>query len=211
MARFEEISRCAGEVQDALISLLSEKRVSVPELHLDVPARKGFSLIATANTRDKGVNDMSSALKRRFNIVVLPAPASLEAEMHIVQSRVAQLTAHLDLNAALPAEDIVRKVCTIFRELRAGRTLDGSQKLKPTSGVLSTAEAISLLAGSMSLAGSFGNGTVGDIDLAAALQGAVITEDDKDTLAWKEYLENVMKKRGEGWLGLYSACRELLP
>ena len=211
VARFEEISRCAGEVQDALISLLSEKRVSVPELHLDVPARKGFSLIATANTRDKGVNDMSSALKRRFNIVVLPAPASLEAEMRIVQSRVAQLTSHLDLNAALPAEDIVRKVCTIFRELRAGRTLDGSQKLKPTSGVLSTAEAISLLAGSMSLAGSFGNGTVGDIDLAAALQGAVIKEDDKDTLAWKEYLENVMKKRGEGWLGLYSACRELLP
>ena len=91
---------------------------------------------------------MSSALKRRFNIVVLPAPASLEAEMRIVQSRVAQLTSHLDLNAALPAEDIVRKVCTTFRELRAGRTLDGSQKLKPTSGVLSTAEAISLLAGS---------------------------------------------------------------
>ena len=211
VARFEEISRCASEVQDALISLLSEKRVSVPELHLDVPARKGFSLIATANTRDKGVNDMSSALKRRFNIVVLPAPASLEAEMRIVQSRVAQLTSHLDLNAALPAEDIVRKVCTIFRELRAGRTLDGSQKIKPTSGVLSTAEAISLLAGSMSLAGSFGDGTVGDVDLAAALQGAVIKEDDKDTLAWKEYLENIMKKRGEDWFGLYVACRELLP
>lgn len=211
VARFEEISRCASEVQDALISLLSEKRVNVPELHLDVPARKGFSLIATANTRDKGVNDMSSALKRRFNIVMLPAPASLEAEMRIVQSRVAQLTSHLDLNAALPAEDIVRKVCTIFRELRAGRTLDGSQKLKPTSGVLSTAEAISLLAGSMSLAGSFGNGTVSDIDLAAALQGAVIKEEDKDILAWKEYLENIMKKRGKDWLGLYAACRDLLP
>lgn len=74
IARVEEISRCASEVQDALISILSEKRISVPELGLEVPARKGFSLIATANTRDKGVNDMSAALKRRFNIVVLPTP-----------------------------------------------------------------------------------------------------------------------------------------
>lgn len=211
VVRFEEISRCAGEVQDALISLLSEKRVSVPELHRDVPARKGFSLIATANTRDRGVNEMSAALKRRFNIVVLPPPASLEAEMYIVQRRVAQLAATLELHAALPAEDIVRKVCTIFRELRAGRTLDGSLKLKPASGVLSTAEAISLLAGSMSLAGSFGDGTVDDKDLAAALLGAVVKDEEKDGLAWKEYLENIMKKRGESWAGLYDACRELLP
>ena len=81
IARVEEISRCASEVQDALISLLSEKRLSVPELNLEIPAKKGFSIIATANTRDKGVNEMSAALKRRFNIVVLPSPNSLEAEI----------------------------------------------------------------------------------------------------------------------------------
>ena len=74
LARFEEITRCAAEVQDALISLLSEKRLSVPELATEVPAAKGFSIIATANTRDRGVNDMSAALKRRFNMIVLPTP-----------------------------------------------------------------------------------------------------------------------------------------
>ena len=84
IARVEEISRCASEVQDALISLLSEKRLSVPELNIEIPAKKGFSVIATANTRDKGVNEMSAALKRRFNIVVLPSPSSLEAEIDIV-------------------------------------------------------------------------------------------------------------------------------
>ena len=71
IARFEEISRCASEVQDALISILSEKRISIPELALELPAQKGFSVIATANARDKGVNEMSAALKRRFNIVIL--------------------------------------------------------------------------------------------------------------------------------------------
>ncbi len=209
IARVEEISRCASEVQDALISILSEKRISVPELGIEVPARKGFSVIATANTRDKGVNEMSAALKRRFNIVVLPAPESLEAEMEIVKTRIVQLSESLDLNAKLPQEEVVKKVCTIFRELRAGGTLDGKQKLKTTTGVLSTAEAISLLAGSMALAGSFGSGEITDYDLAAGLQGAVVKEDDKDGRVWEEYLENIMKKRGSQWLSLYKECKEL--
>lgn len=209
IARVEEISRCASEVQDALISILSEKRISVPELGIETPAQKGFSIIATANTRDKGVNEMSAALKRRFNIVVLPAPSDLESEMEIVRTRVEQLSGNLDLNAKLPTDQVVERVCTIFRELRQGATLDGKQKLKPTSGVLSTAEAISLLANSMALAGSFGNGVISDGDLAAALQGAVVKDEDKDGLAWKEYLENIMKKRGSRWAGLYQECKEL--
>src|SRR5580765_945741 len=118
LARFEEITRCAAEVQDALISLLSEKRVSVPELATEVPANKGFSIIATANTRDRGVNDMSAALKRRFNMVVLPTPATLETEVDIVRKRVKELGANLELKAAPPAEDAVEQVVTIFRELR---------------------------------------------------------------------------------------------
>ncbi|MBO5030609.1 MAG: AAA family ATPase [Lachnospiraceae bacterium] len=209
IARVEEISRCASEVQDALISILSEKRISVPELSAEVAAKKGFSVIATANTRDKGVNEMSAALKRRFNIVVLPAPANLDSEMEIVKTRVTQLSENLDLNAKQPADDVIEKVCTIFRELRSGETLDRKQKVKGTSGVLSTAEAISLLCNSMALAGSFGNGSITNEDLAAALQGAVIKDEDKDSVAWKEYLENVMKKRGSEWLGLYKACKEL--
>ncbi len=209
IARIEEISRCASEVQDALISILSEKRLSVPELGSEVPAQKGFSVIATANTRDKGVNEMSAALKRRFNIVVLPTPSDMETEMDIVRTRVAQLSGGLDLNARQPDMDTVEQVVTIFRELRGGATLDGKQKVKSTSGVLSTAEAISLLCNSMALAGSFGSGKISAGDLAAALQGAVVKDEDKDKISWKEYLENVMKKRGSAWLPLYRACREL--
>lgn len=209
LARLEEISRCASEVQDALISILSEKRISVPELGFEVSAQRGFSVIATANTRDKGVNDMSAALKRRFNIVVLPTPSDMETEIEIVRTRVSQMSSGLELNAQLPDGDTIEKVVTIFRELRAGATLDGKQKLKTTSGVLSTAEAISLLANSMALAGSFGSGVISENDLAAALQGAVVKDEDKDKISWTEYLENVMKKRGSAWLPLYKACREL--
>lgn len=209
VARFEEISRCASEVQDALISILSEKTIAIPELGREIPAQRGFSIIATANTRDRGVNDMSSALKRRFNIIVLPAPANLDTEVSIVSKRVAEISGNYRLKAQMPNKNGIEKIVTIFRELRQGQTLDEKQKLKSPSGVISTAEAISLITNSMALAGSFGNGNVSDDDLAAGLQGAIVKDEDKDKLAWKEYLENVMKKRGADWRGLYNTCSEM--
>lgn len=209
VARFEEISRCASEVQDALISIMSEKTIAIPELGRELPAQRGFSIIATANTRDRGVNDMSSALKRRFNIIVLPAPANLDTEVSIVTKRVAEISGSYRLKAKLPSNDAVEKIVTIFRELRNGLTLDEKQKLKSPSGVISTAEAISLITNSMALAGSFGNGSITDEDLAAGLQGAVVKDEDKDKIVWTEYLENVMKKRGASWRGLYNSCSEI--
>ncbi|MCC9607956.1 AAA family ATPase [Blastopirellula sp. JC732] len=208
LARFEEISRCASEVQDAMISLLSEKRVSIPELATEVPAQKGFSVIATANTRDRGVNDMSAALKRRFNIIVLPTPSTIETEIEIVGKRVAELASNLSLKSDLPSEDAIEQVVTIFRELRTGQTLDGKNKLKSPSGVLSTAEAISVLANSMALSASFGSGSVSAEDVAAGLQGAVVKDEEKDKVAWQEYLTNVLKKRGSAWRPLFNACSE---
>ncbi len=209
IARFEEISRCASEVQDALISIMSEKTVSIPELSREQSAQRGFSIIATANTRDRGVNDMSSALKRRFNTIVLPAPANLETEVNIVTKRVAEIASNYRLKAALPSAEVVEKIVTVFRELRQGMTLDEKQKLKSPGGVISTAEAISLITNSMALAGSFGNGKIADVDLAAGLQGAVVKDEEKDKTVWKEYLENVMKKRGADWRGLYNSCSEI--
>lgn len=209
VARFEEISRCASEVQDALISIMSEKTIAIPELAQEVQAQRGFSIIATANTRDRGVNDMSSALKRRFNIVVLPAPSNLETEVSIVAKRVAEISNNYQLKARVPANEVIEKIVTVFRELRQGQTLDEKQKLKSPSGVISTAEAISLITNSMALAASFGNGNVTDDDLAAGLQGAVVKDEEKDKIAWKEYLENVMKKRGADWRGLYNTCKDL--
>lgn len=208
IARFEEITRCASEVQDAMISMLSEKRVSVPELQMEVPAAKGFSVIATANTRDRGVNDMSAALKRRFNLIVLPSPKELETEIDIVTRRVDELASNLDLQADVPTEEAVEQVVTIFRELRTGQTLDGKAKVKSPSGVLSTAEAISLLANSMALAGNFGTGEITADDVAAGLVGAIVKDEEKDHVVWQEYLKNVMKKRGAAWRPLYSACVE---
>ena len=144
IVRFEELTRMGSDVQDTLITVLSEKILPIPELNSAINARRGFNLIATANNRDKGVNELSSALKRRFNVVVLPLPSDLEEEAQIVVKRVAEIGSSLELPKIEPADKEIARIVAIFRELRDGQTLDGKLKLKTPSGSLSTAEAIAV-------------------------------------------------------------------
>ncbi len=208
LVRVEEITRMPSEVQDALVTVLSEKVLPVPELDTEVAAISGFNLIATANNRDRGINEMSSALRRRFNTVVLPLPATAEEEMSIVARRVNELGAALELPAVPSASEEIGRVVTIFRELRDGRTTDGRTSLKVPTGTLSTAEAISVITNGLALAAHFGDGHLGAADLAAGIVGAVVRDPAHDEVAWREYLEGVVRDR-DGWGDFYTACRDL--
>ncbi|MCY1213906.1 putative protein YehL [compost metagenome] len=209
IARVEELTRIPADVQDSLITVLSEKTLPVPELGTEVQATRGFSVIATANNRDKGVNELSSALKRRFNTVVLPVPSSEAEEVQIVVKRVSELGRALALPAEPPALQEVRRVVQIFRELRNGQTEDGKTRIKSPTSTLSTAEAISVINSGMALAGHFGDGVLRSADVASGLIGAVIKDPVQDQVVWKEYLETVVKERAD-WKDLYRACREQL-
>ncbi|HET6313405.1 MAG TPA: AAA family ATPase [Chloroflexia bacterium] len=207
IARVEELTRIPSDVQDALITILSEKTLPIPELEGEAQAVKGFNVIATANNRDRGVNELSSALKRRFNTVVLPVPETLEEEVQIVRQRVESLGRALELPVEPPALEEVRRVVTVFRELRDGVTLDKKTKLKQPSGTLSTAEAISVVNSGLALAGHFGDGRLHAADMASGMVGAVVKDPVQDRVVWLEYLETVVKER-PGWKDLYRACRE---
>ncbi|SEC80479.1 AAA domain (dynein-related subfamily) [Rhodococcus pyridinivorans] len=208
VARIEELTRIPADVQDALITVLSEKTLPVPELGIEVQATKGFNVIATANDRDRGVNDLSSALRRRFNTVVLPLPASEEDEVAIVTRRVEQLGTALELPTVPAAAEEIRRVVTVFRELRSGVTTDGRTKLKSPSGTLSTAEAISVVTGGLALSAHFGDGVLRPSDVAAGILGSVVKDPVSDRVVWNEYLEAVVRERGD-WTDFYRACREI--
>jgi MoxR-like ATPase len=208
IARVEELTRIPADVQDTLITILSEKTLPIPELGSETQAVRGFNLIATANDRDRGVNELSSALRRRFNTVVLPLPAGVEEEVGIVASRVADLGRSLELPSAVDATDEIRRVITVFRELRSGMTEDGRTSLKVPSGSLSTAEAISVVIGGLALAAHFGDGILRAADVAGGIVGAVVKDPVADRIAWTEYLEAVVRPRAE-WKDFYRACREV--
>jgi MoxR-like ATPase len=207
ICRVEELTRIPSDVQDTLITMLSEKTLPIPELAAEIQATDGFNVIATANSRDRGVNELSSALQRRFNTVVLPLPSTLDEEVEIVRTRVASMSKALALPAEPPALDEIRRVVTIFRELRSGATEDGKAKVKSPSGTLSTAEAISVMTNGLSLAGHFGTGRLTAHDLASGMVGAIVKDPAQDPVVFKEYLETVVKER-DGWKDLYRACKE---
>jgi MoxR-like ATPase len=209
LCRIEELTRIAPEVQDTLITVLSEKTLPVPELNTEVQARKGFNVIATANNRDKGVNELSSTLTRRFNTVVLPVPQTTEEEVEIVERRVASLGRALELPAERPALEEIRRVVTVFRELRGGVTEDGRTKLKTPTGTLSTAEAISVLTAGLASAAFYGDGAMKANDVAAGLTGAIVKDPVQDRVAWLEYLQTVVRERKD-WKDLYRECREVV-
>jgi MoxR-like ATPase len=213
LLRFEELTRCVPDVQDALVSVLSDKAVAVPELPDDnmVFARPGFNVIATANTRDQGVNELSAALKRRFNYVYIPIVGDQKTEVKIVQQRSEELLRRYDLPAKI-SPPVIELLATVFREIRGGKTADGVSLKKPST-TLSTAEAIGVALDAALHARFFGGGEVGPADVARNMVGAVVKEDQEDRAALREYATLVAKKRGAAqpaWRAFYDALIEQL-
>ncbi|MDX2245942.1 MAG: AAA family ATPase [Bacteroidia bacterium] len=209
IARIEELTRIGSDVQDSLITILSEKMLPIPELNTQVQAIQGFNIIATANNRDKGVNELSSALKRRFNTVILPVPDNFDEEVSIVNQRVAAYSKTMSLPVEKSILEEISRIVTIFRELRNGVSADGKTKLKSPSGTLSTAEAISVMNNGLSLAYHFGDGAVHADDLASGIIGAIVKDPVQDKIVMQEYMETVMKQRS-GWKDIYRACRDII-
>jgi len=195
LLRFEELTRCVPDVQDALVSILSDKAIAVPELPGSnmVFARPGFNIIATANTRDQGVNELSAALKRRFNYVFIPIVGDRKTEVKIVQQRSEELLRRYDLPSRI-SPPVIELLATVFREIREGKSADGVSLKKPST-TLSTAEAIGVALDAALHARFFGRGEVGPADIARNMVGSVVKEDQEDRAALKEYAALVAKKR----------------
>ena len=212
IVRFEEITRCPLEVQDSLLSLLSDRVLAIPELPGDgamVFGVEGFNVVATANTRDRGVNEMSAALKRRFNFeTVFPIP-DLETELALVESEAILLLQRSGVKVA-PRRDVLEVLVTTFREMRAGVTETGDP-LDRMSAVMSTAEAVSV-AHAVGLRGWFLRGEAGTpADIVECLAGTAVKDDGEDLARVRRYLEQqVPRKKGRQWRALHDA-RHVLP
>lgn len=194
IVRIEELTRMPSDVQDALITVLSEKVLPIPELGGEMQALSGFNLIATANNRDRGVNELSSALRRRFNTVVLPSPATVEEEVLIVTQRVSAMAGMLSLPAVTTSAEEIRRVVTVFRELRSGQSEDGRIKFKTPSGTMSTAEAISVMVQGIAMAAHLGDGTLSFDALLGGIESTVVKDPVHDAVVWREYLDSLARR-----------------
>ena len=195
LVRFEEITRCPPEVQDGIISIMSDKQLLIPEWGDEgrLFARRGFNLIATANLRDRGVNEMSAALKRRFNFETVLPIADPEFETTLVMQEVNQQLAQTATRVEL-STDVVRMLVTAFQDLRQGQTGDGVQVKSPDT-VMSTAEAVNLVMSAALRSAYLGDGKLSAEDVASQLWGVAVKDSADDRRKLKHYLDTVGRER----------------
>ena len=195
LLRFEEITRCSTEVQDCMVPVLSERLLQIPELKHEQPwllARPGFNVIATANLRDRGVNEMSAALKRRFNFETMRPLEGVAAQAALIGQEVDRALAQQRIGTTV-APDVLALLATAFQELRSG-SVEGTAVERPGT-VLSTAEAIDVAFNAACQCWYFGQEQVGPAHLARHLLGTVIKDDDEDRRRFAEYLRVVARQR----------------
>jgi len=213
LVRFEEITRCQPEIQDTLVSLLSDKCIQVPELPGEDTVRfaeKGFNIIATANLRDRGVHEMSSALKRRFNFETVAPLADKAMELRLVKEQTESLLRESTIKVDCPT-DVLELLVITFNDLRHGRTEEGTVVEKPST-VMSTAEAVAVSHSAALDAAYFGNGRMESGHVARQLLGTVLKDNPDDLKKLKHYFDVVVKARSKGnktWQQFYEARKWL--
>ena len=210
IVRFEEVTRCLPEVQDALISILSERRMMVPELgdeDSSVFAAPGFSLIATANLRDRGVSEMSAALKRRFNFETIAPISDAQRECQLVSSRAAALLHESGSDKPID-ESLIELLVTVFRDLRSGRTDEGWQVNRPST-VMSTAEAVAVATAIMRESAFFPSGFDPVSRMPGHLLGVVLKDDAKDRERLLGYWDGPVQRRAKNGEPLWTKLSEM--
>ena len=211
IVRFEEITRCPVEIQDTLLSILSDRVLLVPELKgkgRSVYASEGFNVIATANTRDRGVNEMSAALKRRFNFETIPSIEDPKEEMELVLRETSRMLEGAGISANLPP-DVGELLVTTFRELRESKT-KGGKALEPLSTAMSTAEAISTGFAAGLHASYFGKAKIAPEHIALHVAATALKDSAEDLKKVRHYFDHVVKNRkGRHWQAYYDARKKL--
>ncbi|WP_411680253.1 ATP-binding protein [Clostridium thailandense] len=209
ITRFEEITRCPAEIQDSLISILSDKVLNVPELGDEgiIFAQPGFNVIATANIRDKGVNEMSSALKRRFNFETIFPINDVSLEAKIIEQEVGKLLDESEIKIKVD-RDVVNILATTFHELREGISSEGSRIDKP-SAVMSTAEAVSVCYQTVMSSYYYNKSKLKVDSMVQNILGTVVKESREDIDKLKNYFNIIIKakslKEGGLWKEFYEA------
>lgn len=217
IVRFEEITRAPLEVQDCLLGMLSDRVMAVPELSGEdgmLYARDGFNIIATANTRDRGVNEMSAALKRRFDFETVFPILDFGRELALVEEASARLLAKSGIPVTVPPP-VLELLVTTFRDLRGSanntdKKEGGDAPMDRLSAVMSTAEAVNV-AHAVGVRAWFLEQREGSPqDLVDCIAGTVVKDNADDRAKLHRYFEQkAAKRQGKHWRAYYEARHRL--
>ncbi|SDX09331.1 ATP-binding protein [Marinobacter mobilis] len=206
LVRFEELARCPQSLQDALLSVLSDRVAVIPELagaEGVVHARAGFNVIGTANSVDAGLFQMSAALKRRMDFEEIRPISRIDDEIAVVQRELAKSNRQAGVDVP-PDDSVLEVLVTMFHELRNGQSLDGRSTDRLSGASLSTAEAVSVAHATSLNAWYYGDGRMTIEQLMNHIVGSALKDHPEDRRRLMHYFETEVAQRdGSHWQELY--------
>lgn len=132
---FDEINRAPEKLQNALLQVLQEKKVTLGSYEIDIPTN--FVLIATMNPEDINTESLSDVLLDRFDMLYMGYPESLDLEIKIVKDNGSQI---------LKTSDKLLELMIYFvRMLRESKDLEKKPSVRASLGLYERSQANALM------------------------------------------------------------------
>jgi MoxR-like ATPase len=207
IVRFEELARCPQPLQDALLTILSDRMITIPEFEGEsgvVQSRAGFNIIATSNSVDAGLFEMSAALKRRLNFESVKPIRHVDDETEVVRHEIVKRNRQSAIEVEI-SDQVLEILVTIFHELRNGQTLDGRSTDRLAGASMSTAEAVNVAHAICVHAFYYGDRVMTIDSLLHFLVGTAMKDKPEDRRRFRHYFETeVVRKKGSHWAEAYA-------
>jgi len=140
---FDEINRCSEKLQNALLQVLEEKRVTIGAYNIDFPAE--FIFIGTMNPEDSSTEPLSDVFLDRFDVITMEYPETSEIEKQIV------LIKGKKISEIEFADELIDTVIKFIRDLRIDQNIDKKPSVRSSIGIYERAQAYAFLSGHKSV------------------------------------------------------------
>jgi magnesium chelatase subunit I len=124
---FDEINRCPEKLQNALLQVLEEGKVTLGSYSFELPA--DFILIATMNPEDSSTEKLSDVFVDRFDFIYVNYPETIEIEKDIVNLR------KTDMNVIFP-QKLFDFVVSFIHDLRQNKDIEKKPSIRATIGLI---------------------------------------------------------------------------
>jgi len=134
---FDEINRCSEKLQNALLQVLEEKKVTIGSYNIDFPAE--FVFIGTMNPEDTSTEPLSDVFLDRFDMIYMQYPETLAIEKKIV------LLKGKRIDEVTFPEDLLETTIHFIRTLRDDANIEKKPSVRASLGIYERAQAVAYL------------------------------------------------------------------
>lgn len=132
---FDEINRCPQKLQNSLLQVLEEAKVTIGTYDVDFESE--FIFIGTMNPEDTSTEPLSDVFIDRFDIVHMSYPENLETEMKIVTVKGKKI-------CSFP-EELLKLMLNFVREIRENENVEKKPSVRASLGLYERAQSNAFL------------------------------------------------------------------